>query len=165
MMRYHCRPAGIPASIDRKFPGLYNARRDNLKKFWKNQYGKQHGILVVTSFFENVNLHAAEHRELRPGEEPKNLILQFQPQPARDMYLACVWDRWTAEGEPELLSFAAITDEPPPEVAEAGHDRCVIPIAEKNIDAWLTPEGRSDEELQGILDERERPYYEHKLAA
>lgn len=24
-MRYHCRPAGKPASIDRQFPGLYNA--------------------------------------------------------------------------------------------------------------------------------------------
>ena len=57
------------------------------------------------------------------------------------------------------------TDELPPKVAAAGHDRCVIPIAEKNIDAWLTPEGRSAEELFAILDERDRPYYEHRLAA
>ena len=27
-----------------------------------------------------------------------------------------------------LLSFAAITDERPPEVADAGYDRCIIPI-------------------------------------
>jgi hypothetical protein len=32
-MRYHCRPAGKPAFYDRKFPGLYNARRDNLEPF------------------------------------------------------------------------------------------------------------------------------------
>lgn len=35
---------------------------------------------------------------------------------------------WTAPGEPELLSFAAITDDQRREVAAAGHDRCVIPI-------------------------------------
>lgn len=29
-MRYQCRPAGKPANIDAKFPGTYNARRDNL---------------------------------------------------------------------------------------------------------------------------------------
>ncbi len=41
------------------------------------------------------------------------------------MPLACLWDRWSKEGEPDLYSFAAITDEPPPEVAAAGHDRCL----------------------------------------
>src|SRR3984957_19947055 len=41
-MRYHCRPAGKPAFIDRQFPGLYNARRDNLEKFWGEQFGSHH---------------------------------------------------------------------------------------------------------------------------
>lgn len=163
-MRYHLRQAGKPADYDFKFPGLYNARRDNLKKFWRNQFGQKHAVLVVTSFFENVAKHVAEHRELAPGEEPRNLVLHFNPQPPQPMYLACLWDAWTGPDE-TLHSFAAITDEPPAEVAAAGHDRCVIPIAEKNIDAWLTPEGRSDEELLGILDERARPFYEHRLAA
>jgi hypothetical protein len=31
-MRYQCRPAGKPASYDAKFPGTYNARRDNLEE-------------------------------------------------------------------------------------------------------------------------------------
>jgi len=163
-MRYHLRRARAPAAEDRKFPGLYNARRDNLQKFWRNQFGHKHAILVATSFFENVAKHNVEHRELQPGERPENVVLQFQPTPPHAMYLACLWDRWEGDGE-VLHSFAAITDEPPAEVAAAGHDRCVIPIAEKNIDAWLTPEGRSTEELFAILDERERPYYEHRLAA
>ena len=29
-MRYQCRPAGKPALYDQKYPGTYNARRDNL---------------------------------------------------------------------------------------------------------------------------------------
>jgi hypothetical protein len=38
-MRYFCRPAGKPAFYDKKFPGLYNARRDNLERFWSDQFG------------------------------------------------------------------------------------------------------------------------------
>ncbi|MBS0439197.1 MAG: hypothetical protein JSS33_07305, partial [Proteobacteria bacterium] len=30
-MRYQCRPAGKPAFYDSKYPGTYNARRDNLE--------------------------------------------------------------------------------------------------------------------------------------
>jgi len=48
--------------------------------------------------------------------------------------------RWQGRGEPDLLSFTAITDEPPQEIAAAGHDRCIIPIKPENIDAWLDPD-------------------------
>ena len=95
-MRYQCRPPGKPAHWDAKYPGTYNARRDNLEgEFW----------------------------------------------------------------------FAAITDEPPAEIAAAGHDRCVIPIRLENVDAWLNPDPKNLAALYAILDDRERPYYEHRLAA
>lgn len=35
-MRYQCRPAGKPAAWDRKYPGTYNARRDNLQGYTAN---------------------------------------------------------------------------------------------------------------------------------
>ena len=35
LARYHCRKPGEPAFVDRKLPGLYNARRDSLGKYWK----------------------------------------------------------------------------------------------------------------------------------
>lgn len=73
--------------------------------------------------------------------------------------------RRTAPGEPDLLSFAAITDEPPEEIAAAGHDRCIIPIKPENVDAWLRPDRANLEASYAVLDDRERPYYEHKLAA
>ena len=53
-MRYQCRPAGKPASHDTKFPGTYNARRDSLEGFWKGLFGRTHGLLVVSRFYENV---------------------------------------------------------------------------------------------------------------
>jgi putative SOS response-associated peptidase YedK len=152
-MRYQCRPAGKPAFYDTKFPGTYNARRDNLEGFWKDLFGFSHGLLVVNAFYENVR------------QDGRNVVLEFRPQPEQDMLVACLWSRWRAPGEPELLSFAAITDEPPPEIAAAGHDRCIIPIKPAHIDAWLQPDRKDLAAQYAILDDRERPYYEHRLAA
>ena len=163
-MRYQCRPAGKPAFYDEKFPGTYNARRDNLEGFWRAQFGFTHGVMLATAFYENVPRHKAEHRELAEKEEPENLILEFKPQPRQEMLVACLWSRWTAPGQPDLLSFAAVTDEPPPEVADAGHDRCIIPLRPEHIDEWLNPDPNQLARQYAILDDRERPYYEHQLA-
>lgn len=164
-MRYQCRPAGRPASYDVEYPGTYNARRDNLEKFWRGQFGHTHGILIVNAFYENVKRHDMEHRELAPGEKPENVVLEFKPEPRQDMLVACLWSHWTREGEPELLSFAAITDEPPPEVAAAGHDRCIIPIKPENVDAWLNPDPSNLGAMYRILADRPTAFYEHRLAA
>jgi putative SOS response-associated peptidase YedK len=164
-MRYGCRIAGKPANYDIKFPGTYNARRDNLERFWKPCFGYTHGIMVVDVFYENVNKAKMEGRELAGGEKDENVVLEFRPDTGRQMLVACLWSRWTAPGEPDLLSFAAITDEPPPEVAAAGHDRCIIPIKEEHVQAWLNPSPNDLVSLYAILDEKERPYYEHRLAA
>lgn len=165
-MRYGCRPAGKPAFYDVKYPGTYNARRDNLEGFWKGQFGRTHGVLIVNAFYENVERHKAEGRELGPDEKPENMVLEFRPRPEQEMLVACLWSHWTgADGEPDLLSFAAITDEPPQEVAAAGHDRCIVPLRPENVDAWLQPNPKNLQSFYDILDDRERPYYEHRKAA
>lgn len=164
-MRYQCRLEGKPAAYDRKFPGTYNARRDSLGRFWKPLFGRRHGILAVEAFFENVPLHRVEQRELAPGEAERNVVLEFRPRPAQAMLVACLWSPWSAPGESGLLSFAAITDEPPPEIAAAGHDRCIVPIDPRNLEAWLNPDARDLAAQQRILDERARPHYAHRLAA
>jgi putative SOS response-associated peptidase YedK len=163
-MRYGCRPAGKPALYDRKYPGTYNARRDNLEGFWRGQFGCTHGVIVVNAFHENVSRHRVERRELADGEREENVVLEFRPRPTQDMLVACLWSQWTASGEPDLWSFAAITDEPPPEIAAAGHDRCIIPIKAEHVDAWLNPDGDIARSY-AILDDRERPFYVHSMAA
>jgi putative SOS response-associated peptidase YedK len=130
-MRYQCRPAGKPAFYDTKYPGTYNARRDSLEGFWKDQFGSHHAVMVANAFFENVSKHRTEGRELRAGEKEENVVLEFRPKPTQDMLLACLWSHWT-EGEESLLSFAAITDEPPAEVA-----------AERSPQPWLDGKVRS----------------------
>lgn len=164
-MRFLLRPAGMPASFDVTHEGSYNARRDNLGRFWRKQFGHTHGLILVDRFYENVKRHRFEQRELEPGEQPENVRLEFQPNPPHLMLVPCIWSRWTAPGEQELLSFAAITDEPPPEVAAAGHDRCLVPIKPENVDTWLNPQRCSLDELDAILEDKEHPYYEHRKAA
>jgi putative SOS response-associated peptidase YedK len=161
-MRYQCRLPGWNEAMERKYPGTYNARRDNLEKTWGKLFGRRHGIMVVNTFFENVSRHKMEHRELAPGEPEENIVLEFRPNPPHDMLVACLWSFDEAAG---LYSFAAITDEPPPEIAAAGHDRCIIPIKRENVDAWLQPDPGNLAALYAILDDRDRPYYEHRLAA
>ncbi|WP_027212258.1 SOS response-associated peptidase family protein [Burkholderia sp. WSM2232] len=164
-MRYQCRIAGKPASHDARYPGTYNARRDSLEGFWKPLFGYSHGVLVVNAFYENVSRAKMEGRVLAGGEEDENVVLEFRPEPPQDMLVACLWSHWSAPGEPDLLSFAVITDDPPPEVAAAGHDRCLVPIKRENLDAWLNPDSSNLAALHAILEDRDRPYYEHRLAA
>jgi putative SOS response-associated peptidase YedK len=164
-MRYMCRLAGKPANYDVRFPGTYNARRDSLDGYWKGIYGRNHAIMVISGFYENVPRHVYERRELRPGEALSNRVLQFKPRPATDMLVACLWDRWSKPGEPDLWSFAALTDEPPPEVAETGHQRCVIALRESNLGEWLSPGNVRRERLDAILSDKEMTYYEHRIAA
>ena len=162
-MRYHCRLPGHAPEIDRKLTGNYNARIDSLEQWWRPVFGRHHGILVLDGFRENVKAHDREHRELRPGEAERNLVLQFNPRDASVMRVTCVWSRWQRDGE-VLRSMALITDEPPEEVAAAGHNRCPINLTAEAALAWLEPDGRSSSELFEILSQRQRPYYEHRIA-
>jgi putative SOS response-associated peptidase YedK len=164
-MRYQCRIAGKPANYDTRFPGTYNARRDNLEGFWKPLFGYSHGLMIVSRFYENVSRARMEGRTLAEGEKDENVVLEFMPDSGGDMLVACLWSCWTAKDQADLLSFAAITDEPPPEVSAAGHDRCIVPIKPEHVDAWLNPDVSKLAALHAILDDRDRPYYEHKLAA
>lgn len=162
-MRYHLRPPGMQDSFDRKYPGCYNARRDSLDRFWKNEFGQKHAVIIISSFFENVKLHDLEKRELKSEEVEQNLILQFKPDGVDYMVVPCIWDHWNGKDD-AFDSFALITDEPPPEVLETGHDRCPIFLNESRIDDWLQPAGKSNAELFKILNDRQRPYYKHALA-
>lgn len=164
-MRYTCRLAGSPEENDKRFPGAYNARKDNLEGYWRSLYGRKHAVMVISGFYENVPEHLYQHRELGPGEKEKNLVLEFDPTPARDMLVACLWDHWQRPDKPSLDSFAAITDDPTPEVAATGHQRTIITIQEQYLSEWLSPQALSKERLERILSDKESPYYVHQIAA
>lgn len=155
-MRYQCRLAGKPASYDQRYPGTYNARRDSLEGFWRPAFGHTHALMVVDTFYENVE-----------GPDGGNQVVQFTPRTGDPMLVACLWSHWVdpAGKEPDLLSFAAITDDPEPEVTAAGHDRTIINIKPEHVDAWLNPNPAELGTLYAIFDDKRHPFYENRLAA
>ena len=162
-MRYQLRKPGLPASSDyvgegkaRRLSGTYNARRDNLERYWRKQFGYTHGLMVVDTFMEHVQ-----------DEQGVNHRLRFTPRTGEPMFVACLWANWVdPDGvEPDLLCFAAVTDDPEPEVAAAGHDRTIINIKPEHIEAWLNPDPADLQALYAIFDDKRHPFYEHKIAA
>jgi len=102
-------------------------------------FGYSHGVLIVDSFYANFKKSKMEGRVLADGEEDEHVVVRFTPRDGSRMFVACLWSKWSASGEPDLYSFAAITDPPPPQVAAAGHDRCIVSIKPENVAAWLNP--------------------------
>ncbi|MNV46117.1 hypothetical protein D3C71_1379370 [compost metagenome] len=162
-MRYQLRKPGLPASSDwvgtggtRRMSGTYNARRDNLERYWRNQFGRKHGLIVASRFYENVD-----------GPDGVSQRLEFTPRTGEPMLVACLWDLWTdpTGQEQDMLCFAAVTDEPEPEVLAAGHDRTVINMKWEHVERWLNPDPSNLAELYGIFDDKRHPYYEHRAAA
>lgn len=154
-MRYQCRPEGKPALYDTKYPGTYEARRDALGKLWHRQFGFTHGVMVVNAFYDNAVSDV-------DGMQ-KNATLEFKPESSKDLLVACLWSQWKGKGEPDLLSFAAITDEAPPEVIAAGVGRCMVAIKPENLDALLKPDPENLAQFHSILDDCERPHYLHQI--
>ena len=98
-------------------------------------------------------------------ERETNTVLHFEPHPPEPMIVACLWSHWSGQEGPDLDSFAAITDAPPPEIAETGHERCIISLQPDNVTEWLQPQSVPASRLHGILSERTQVIYEHRKAA
>lgn len=111
--------------------------------------------MVVDTFYENVE---DRMRRIRWCSSP-------HARASRCWWPACGRTGRTRPKEPDLLSFAAITDDPEPEVAAAGHDRSIINIKPEHVGAWLNPDPANLEALYRIFDDKRHPFYEHRLAA
>lgn len=153
LMRYHICPKNGTELNTFKY-NLFNARKDRLieSKMWKPIFGKQHAIFPFLRFYENVE-----------GEDGKSKTIYFTPKDQEIMWSAAIFEEAKLK-EGLLRSFAAITDEPPPEVSAAGHDRCPIFLAEENFDLWLDPKNMTQEELVILLSSVVPTYFEHKAA-
>ena len=147
-MRYRVRPAGSREEIPSKY-NVFNARYDSLlqRKTWKNIFAKNHGIIILNKFNEWV---------LREG---KKKMVSFSPKYSEVMSVPCVWDEWQSEDKTiQFKSFAIITNDPPKDVLDKGHDRCPIYLGEEHMDHWLT-EGKSKQEYLNLLTNLESDRY------
>lgn len=152
-MRYRILPrTGV--EIPTKY-NVFNARRNSLFKAatWKQSFGKYHAVFPFLKFFEWVE-HASEKVEVG-----------FSPDGFDSMWAASLYEEYKDRNLGLIRSFAMITDEPPPEVAAAGHDRCPVFLNQSLLDEWLRPELKQPEELERLLDFKEPTYYSHLKAA
>lgn len=154
-MRYRVRPRGSAEEIPTKY-NVFNARIDSLetRQTWQKLFTRQHGLFPFTRFFEWVEEH-----------EKKKLV-SFLPNGKDLMWAPCLWDYWeNPDKSLGFYSFALITDDPPPEVAARGHDRCPIFLKEKYIDEWLDTSKKSREEWYSLLKNKEDVFYRFEWAA
>lgn len=152
LMRYHLCPKNGKELNAFKY-NLFNARRDRLldSRTWKPIFGKQHGIFPFYRFYESVE-----------GDNGQAKIIYFEPKDQDIMWSAAIYEE-AAITPGVLRTFAAVTDEPPPEVAAAGHDRCPVFLAKENFGRWLNPQ-ETPKELVQLLTSVVPTYFEHKVA-
>jgi len=132
----------------------YNARIDALEErhAWKNIFMKRHAIVPFKRFYEYLP---------RNG---KSALASFNSKNHELMWAACLWDCWiSADQKTKIESFAIITDEPPIEVEQAGHDRCPIFLKEELLDDWLNPMAESRDEIYEMLSQKEPTIFEYAL--
>lgn len=129
----------------------FNARRDSIQKklTWKPLLGKFHGIFAFTQFYEWVE------------REGKKVMISFRPEGFELMWAPCLYKEYKNE---RISAFAMITDDPPPEVLRAGHDRCPIFLAESSLSKWLSPIGLSLMEIDSLFDMKEETTFKSQTA-
>lgn len=151
--RYRILP-GTGVEVPNQY-NLFNARRDSLQsaRNWKALFGKKHALFPFLNFYEWVE------------REGKSVEIMFNPEGHSGMHAAALYEVYQHPELGTIRSFCMVTDEPPPEVRAAGHDRCPVFLKEDIIDAWLNPQGRSMQELDALLDRKETAFYAHALAA
>ncbi len=157
-MRYRVRmPSG--AEIPPQY-NVFNARRDSLQSAatWKALFGETHAIFPFSRFFEWVE-------RTDDNDKIKKVEIAFSPSERGMMWAASLYSPPKGKAILPYASFAMVTDEPPQEVAAAGHDRCPIFLREDLIDQWLHAKEKSKEELLTLLDKKEKTFYLHDLVA
>jgi len=152
-MRYRLLPRSgleVPTQYN-----VFNARRDSLRsaRNWTPLFGRKHAIFPFERFFEWV-----ERRESK-------IEISFSPDGYDGMWAASLYEEYQHPELGVIRSFAMVTDDPPEEVRSAGHDRCPVFLDRTLIDNWLIPDGQSLDQLDALLDHKQRTYYSHALAA
>lgn len=152
-MRYRVRPEGSREEVPSKF-NVFNARLDALeiRQTWKPLFMRRHGLIPFNRFYEWV-----------PGKDQKTTLISFGAREREVMWAPCLWDEWISkDGRIHFKSFAIITDDPPREILEMGHDRCPIFLAQEKIDLWLEPQGKSKSEIYQLLKTREPTCFDYR---
>lgn len=94
----------------------------------------------------------------------RRIVIAFRPEDGRDLVVPVIFsDQRLADGRMDH-GFAIITDEPPPEVRDAGHDRCPVILEPEAAQEWMHIEGKTARQMDDVLTHRRRVSFTHALA-
>lgn len=90
----------------------------------------------------------------------RQIIIEFRPEDGKEYAVPVIFSHRKVEGIDDW-GFAIITDEPPPFVSDAGHDRCPVFLDRAYLDQWLDVE--SDVDFVKLLGKQSIPTLVHAL--
>jgi len=121
----------------------HNARLETIdeKPTWRTVFVKRHCLIPLTDFIEPIY----------EGDYAGHMVA-FAEKNGSISFAAGVWDEWVNKSTGEVIqSFSIITHEPPPFIADVGHDRCPVFLDEKSGLEWLNNEGHDSKQLKNFL--------------
>lgn len=133
----------------------HNARIETIleKPTWKKPFLSQRCLVPMSTFIESIY----------DNSWAGNLV-HFYPKDGSLLTAAGVYDTWLdPETKKTTQSFAILTEQPPPFILEAGHDRCPIFLNDNAFKDWLNPNEKDPAVLLQILKEA-KPNYEYEVS-
>lgn len=93
----------------------------------------------------------------------RKIIIEFRPLDGADLMIPVIFSLRQLEGCRVDAGFAVVTYEPPPEISEAGHDRCPVVLDTADMDAWMNPQGKTAAAMAQLLKSHRRVVFRHAL--
>lgn len=99
-------------------------------------------------------------------KDPKlrKIIIEFRPLDGADLLIPVIYSMQQLEGGRIDAGFAVVTYEPPPEISDAGHDRCPVVLEAADMEVWMNPQGKTAAAMSQLLKSRRRVVFGHALA-
>jgi len=97
----------------------------------------------------------------------RKIVIEFKPHDGHPLLVPTIFSYSEAGAgfdQGRDTGFAIITDEPTPEIENAGHDRCPVILDWDEMRQWLDPKSLPAEAFIELLRNRKNPVFEHKLA-
>jgi putative SOS response-associated peptidase YedK len=93
----------------------------------------------------------------------RRIIIEFRPQNQKLLQVPVIFSTYPSANGVDGWGFAIVTDEPPPEVEQAGHDRCPVILRQDGLSTWLAPSRHTVLETSKSLDLRDTILFDHDL--
>jgi putative SOS response-associated peptidase YedK len=137
IMRWGLLPGWCDGPSDKRTKTTFNARSETVKEkpVFRNAFKKRRCVVPLDGIYE---------WPLPPVRgNPARFIHRRDREP---MMVAGIWETWT-KGPAPLTTFSLMTCEPNDVLKSLPHDRMVVVLDRKDVDAWLDVENEGAEKL------------------